>query len=126
MIDEECVEAGKVRSKVCLCHFNKMGTVFFILFILFLVTYFVLDAIRNLWLSAWSDNVNNDAISLSVRLGVFVGLGVFGMLFLYMSSAFLVFGKVSSSLKLHDLLLSNTLRAPVTPTEITRFFKVCF
>lgn len=130
---DEHVETTRVSLKVYWYYLQKMGLVCFFGFLFFLAMNFAFSLVRSFWLSAWSDNANNDPVELEVRLSVFVGIGTFEILFLYVSNVFLIYATVNSSLRLHMPLLCNMLCAPITFFDTTplgrilnRFSKVNF
>jgi ABC-type multidrug transport system fused ATPase/permease subunit len=119
LIAEERVETGRVSTTVYLYYLRKMGILVFAGFITFLGLNYACTVLRSFWLSAWSDNVSNDTMSLSTRLGVFVGIGVFEVILLYISNVFLIFATVNSSLRLHYPLLYRMIRSPMSFFDVT-------
>lgn len=75
LIADEHVETGRVSNAIYVYYLKKMGLLCFFGFTGFLALNFTFSVVRSFWLSNWSDNVQNDPMSLGVRLGVFAGLG---------------------------------------------------
>uniref|UniRef100_A0A8C9FFD1 Canalicular multispecific organic anion transporter 1 n=1 Tax=Pavo cristatus TaxID=9049 RepID=A0A8C9FFD1_PAVCR len=93
----------------------------------------------NLWLSAWTDDAEryqNETYPVQqrdLRIGVFGALGVSQALFLFLATILSSHGAVQASRIVHEQLLSNILRVPMsffdtTPTGriVNRFAKDIF
>ncbi|XP_077205501.1 ATP-binding cassette sub-family C member 2 isoform X2 [Paroedura picta] len=140
LIENEAMETGKVKFSVYLQYLHAVGSGFYTcVFIAYLGQYAAVVG-SSLWLSAWT----NDAQQLSLnetystaqrdmRVGVYGALGVVQALFLLAGSFLAASGAVQASRILHQRLIRNILRAPMsffdtTPTGriVNRFAKDIF
>ncbi|KAI6174738.1 ABC transporter, ATP-binding protein [Aphelenchoides fujianensis] len=113
LIADEFMETSRVKRKVYWAYIQSMGVLLFLIFSLLLTLNSVSTIVRNFWLSDWSNNAGNDSWSLGGRLGVFAGLGVVEICFMYGSTVALIYGSVNSSFRLHGNLLQRIMHAPI-------------
>ncbi|CAJ0583003.1 unnamed protein product, partial [Mesorhabditis spiculigera] len=124
LIGKEKVETGRVKPKVYMDYFKAMGWTTHILpMIVFAILWSASAMIRSLWLTAWSDeNVPtnpNPPAPLGLRIGVYAGIGLCEVIFLFLSFYFLLVGGIRASLQLHAPLLHNILRSPLSFFDVT-------
>uniref|UniRef100_A0A8C0HJI4 MRP2 protein n=1 Tax=Buteo japonicus TaxID=224669 RepID=A0A8C0HJI4_9AVES len=131
LIEKEAVETGKVKFSMYLRYLHAVGLWYSFWVAMGYVGQYVAFVGTNLWLSAWTDDAQHylnqtyPTEQRDLRIGVFGALGV--------SQGDCWFGAASSSRVMHQQLLSNILRAPMsffdtTPTGriVNRFAKDIF
>ncbi|XP_054838696.1 ATP-binding cassette sub-family C member 2 isoform X1 [Eublepharis macularius] len=138
LIEKEAVETGKVKFSVYLQYLQAVGWGFSTLVFIAYIGQYVASVGSSLWLSDWTDDALNltetySAAQRDMRVGVFGALGVGQAIFLLAGSFLAARGAVQASGTLHQELLSNILRAPMsffdtTPTGriVNRFAKDIF
>ncbi|KAL8187521.1 UNVERIFIED_CONTAM: Canalicular multispecific organic anion transporter 1 [Gekko kuhli] len=140
LIETEAVETGKVKFAVYLKYLRAVGSGFSIWVLIAYLGQYVATVGSSLWLSAWTNDaqkLNQSDTDLAtqrdMRIGVYGALGVGQALFLLAGSFLASNGAVRASRILHQQLLSNILRAPMsffdtTPTGriVNRFAKDIF
>ncbi|KAM6442960.1 ATP-binding cassette sub-family C member 2 isoform 1-T1 [Liasis olivaceus] len=139
LIDKEAMETGKVKLVMYLRYLHAVG---WGLSISILISYIGQAASllgSNLWLSDWTNdaslyqNKTYPAAQRDLRVGIYGTLGASYSLFLLGSTVLASFGSIQASRVLHEQLLSNILRVPMsffdsTPTGriVNRFAKDIF
>ncbi|VDM59578.1 unnamed protein product [Angiostrongylus costaricensis] len=115
LIEKEEIALGRVKFSVYMVYLKSMGILrYFVPFVVALVLNSVFLMARNLWLSDWS----NDNIP-GVDKGLAKPLGIRLVVFMYLALSALILGAVVASLKLHEPLLHNILRSPLSHFDVT-------
>uniref|UniRef100_A0A669PVU5 ABC-type glutathione-S-conjugate transporter n=1 Tax=Phasianus colchicus TaxID=9054 RepID=A0A669PVU5_PHACC len=141
LIEKEAVETGKVKFSMYLRYLRAVGLGFSFCVAMSYVADYVAYVGTNLWLSAWTDDAEryqNETYPVQqrdLRIGVFGALGVSQgeSLFLFLATILSSHGAMRASRIVHEQLLSNILRVPMsffdtTPTGriVNRFAKDIF
>uniref|UniRef100_A0A8B9BKV5 ABC-type glutathione-S-conjugate transporter n=1 Tax=Anser brachyrhynchus TaxID=132585 RepID=A0A8B9BKV5_9AVES len=139
LIEKEAVETGKVKFSMYLRYLRAVGLGYSFWVAMGYVGQYVAYVGTNLWLSAWTDdaeryqNQTYPVQQRDLRIGVFGALGVSQgeSIFLLFATILCAHGAVQASRIMHQRLLSNILRVPMsffdtTPTGriVNRFAKV--
>ncbi|KAM6330191.1 ATP-binding cassette sub-family C member 2 [Podargus strigoides] len=141
LIEKEAVETGKVKFSMYLRYLRAVGLWYSFWIAMGYVSQYVAVVGNNLWLSAWTDDAQHylnqtyPVQQRDLRIGVFGALGVSQgkSLFLLFATILSARGAVRASRVMHQQLLSNILRVPMsffdtTPTGriVNRFAKDIF
>ncbi|NXH94045.1 MRP2 protein, partial [Pachycephala philippinensis] len=139
LIEKEAVETGRVKFSMYLRYIRAVGLCFSFWIVMGYVGQYVAYVGTNLWLSAWTDdaqrylNQTYPTQQRDLRIGVFGALGVSQALFLLFATMLSAQGAMRASRVMHQQLLSNILRVPMsffdtTPTGriVNRFAKDIF
>uniref|UniRef100_A0A8B9TSV5 Canalicular multispecific organic anion transporter 1 n=1 Tax=Anas platyrhynchos TaxID=8839 RepID=A0A8B9TSV5_ANAPL len=139
LIEKEAVETGKVKFSMYLRYLRAVGWGYSFWVAMGYVAQYVAYVGTNLWLSAWTDdaeryqNQTYPVQQRDLRIGVFGALGVSQAIFLLFATMLSAHGAVRASRIMHQRLLSNILRVPMsffdtTPTGriVNRFAKDIF
>lgn len=120
---EEKTESGKVQMAVYIYYVKNMGVLSFATSVISFSIYQICSAASSIWLSKWSDESSRanqtDTLSRDVYLGVYGAFGVgqgltavFGSLFLYLAT-------LNGAQRLHNLVLGNVLKSPMSFFDTT-------
>lgn len=125
LIKKEFVETGKVKFSVYLKYLQSVGWCS----ITFVILSYGLNSVSfigsNLWLSAWTsdsqiyNSTNYPPSQRDMRIGVFGALGLAQGIFVLIASIWSVYACNHSSKTLHNQLLTNILRAPMSFFDTT-------
>ncbi|XP_029887240.1 ATP-binding cassette sub-family C member 2 isoform X1 [Aquila chrysaetos chrysaetos] len=139
LIEKEAVETGKVKFSMYLRYLHAVGLWYSFWVAMGYVGQYVAFVGTNLWLSAWTDDAQHylnqtyPTEQRDLRIGVFGALGVSQALFLLFATILSARGAMRASRVMHQQLLSNILRVPMsffdtTPTGriVNRFAKDIF
>ncbi|CAI5775246.1 canalicular multispecific organic anion transporter 1 [Podarcis lilfordi] len=139
LIDKEAMETGKVKFSMYLQYLRAVGWCLSTMVLLAYIGQAVATIGSNLWLSEWTNdaakyaNQTYPAYQRDLRIGIYGALGAGQSLFLLTSALLAAHGAVRASRVLHERLLSNILRVPMsffdtTPTGriVNRFAKDIF
>ncbi|KAK0419050.1 hypothetical protein QR680_013923 [Steinernema hermaphroditum] len=124
MIQEEKAETGRVKFSVYMQYFRAMTWRSVLIFALFFPASYTIQTLRNFWLSDWSnDNAAGadtaSSVSLGTRLGVFGVMGFGELACLLVALLSLISGGIHASMNLHNPLLYNLLRSPLSFYDVT-------
>ncbi|XP_028401657.1 multidrug resistance-associated protein 1-like [Dendronephthya gigantea] len=119
IIKEETAETGRVKFGVFIYYFTSCGLLF-----LFFLNFFLLCSETSLagsriWLAHWSSSNVTDSSEQDRYVGIYSAMGVgqgFFLLLVAITSAYMC---VTASTVLHERLLGNLLRLPLTFFETT-------
>ncbi|KAF5296657.1 hypothetical protein FQR65_LT10197 [Abscondita terminalis] len=112
LIEAEKSETGSVKWEVYVHYLKSIG-IFLSLSTIFLNVLFQFFTVgSNLWLSEWSSSKNTTTSERDVYLGVYGALGIGQVVSLLIMTLALFMGCLKAARCLHNLLLSNVLRAP--------------
>ncbi|XP_063163042.1 ATP-binding cassette sub-family C member 2 isoform X2 [Candoia aspera] len=139
LIDKEAMETGKVKLVMYLRYFHAVGWGLSLSILISHIGQAASLLGSNLWLSDWTNdaslyqNKTYPAAQRDLRVGIYGTLGASHSLFLLSSTVLVSFGAIRASRVLHEQLLSNILRVPMsffdsTPTGriLNRFAKDIF
>ncbi|XP_026706940.1 canalicular multispecific organic anion transporter 1 isoform X1 [Athene cunicularia] len=139
LIEKEAVETGKVKFSMYLRYLHAVGLCYSFWVAMGYVGQYAAFVGTNLWLSAWTDdaerylNQTYPVEQRDLRIGVFGALGLLQALFLLFATLLSARGAMRASRVMHQQLLSNILRVPMsffdtTPTGriVNRFAKDIF
>ncbi|XP_071419361.1 ATP-binding cassette sub-family C member 2 isoform X2 [Pithys albifrons albifrons] len=139
LIEKEAVETGRVKFSMYLRYLRAVGLCYSFWIAMGYIGQYVAYVGGNLWLSAWTDDAQHylnqtyPAEQRDLRIGVFGALGVSQALFLLFATVLSAQGAMRASRVMHQQLLSNILRVPMsffdtTPTGriVNRFAKDIF
>ncbi|XP_075279640.1 ATP-binding cassette sub-family C member 2 [Opisthocomus hoazin] len=139
LIEKEAVETGRVKFSMYLRYLRAVGLWYSLWIAMGYVGQYVAFVGTNMWLSAWTDdaqrylNQTYPVEQRNLRIGVFGALGVSQALFLLFATILSAYGATKASRVMHQQLLSNILRVPMsffdtTPTGriVNRFAKDIF
>ncbi|XP_039402379.1 canalicular multispecific organic anion transporter 1 isoform X3 [Mauremys reevesii] len=136
LIEKEAMETGKVKFSLYLRYLRAVGWGFSAWVFITYVAQYAAFVGSNLWLSDWTDdslrywNQTYPTSQRDMRIGVFGALGTAQSAFLLAGALLATRGAIRASRILHQQLLSNILRVPMsffdtTPTGriVNRFAK---
>ncbi|KFV53613.1 Canalicular multispecific organic anion transporter 1, partial [Gavia stellata] len=139
LIEKEAVETGKVKFSMYLRYLRAVGLWYSFWIAMGYVGQYIAFVGTNLWLSVWTGdaqrylNQTYPVEQRDLRIGVFGALGVSQALFLLFATILSAHGAMRASRIMHQQLLSNILRVPMsffdtTPTGriVNRFAKDIF
>ncbi|XP_075790564.1 LOW QUALITY PROTEIN: ATP-binding cassette sub-family C member 2 [Pelodiscus sinensis] len=139
LIEKEAMEMGKVKFSLYLRYLRAIGWGFSVSVFIAYVAQYAAFMGYSLWLSDWTEdalwdrNQSYPAAQRDMRIGVFGALGLAQAAFLLAGALLAARGAVRASRTLHQELLSNILRVPMsffdtTPTGriVNRFAKDIF
>ncbi|XP_053927351.1 ATP-binding cassette sub-family C member 2 [Cuculus canorus] len=139
LIEKEAVETGKVKFSMYLRYLRAVGLWYSFFIAMGYVGQYVAYVGTNLWLSDWTDDAQHylnqtyPVDQRDLRIGVFGALGVSQAIFLLFATILSARGSMQASRVMHQQLLSNILRVPMsffdtTPTGriVNRFAKDIF
>ncbi|KAG8135772.1 hypothetical protein E2320_008775 [Naja naja] len=139
LIDKEAMETGKVKLFTYLRYFRAVGWGLSISILLGYIGQAASFVGFNLWLSDWTNDAlryQNETYPVTqrdMRVGIYGTLGASNSIFLLIATGLASFGTIRASWVMHEQLLSNILRVPMsffdsTPTGriVNRFAKDIF
>ncbi|KAK2141833.1 hypothetical protein LSH36_1034g00008 [Paralvinella palmiformis] len=123
LIKTEQSAKGQVKLSLFFLYLRSMKVPVCVAMFLLYALQSAIDLVTSFWLSAWSNDqlVNGtvDTALRDLRLGVFGSLGMLQALIILGASFALAFGAVFASSHLHNSLLHNILRLPMTFFDVT-------
>ncbi|NXY69746.1 MRP2 protein, partial [Glareola pratincola] len=125
LIEKETVETGKVKFSMYLRYLRAVGLWYSFWVAMGYVGQYVAFVGTNLWLSAWTDDAQHylnqtyPVEQRDLRIGVFGALGVSQALFLLFATILSAQGAMRASRLMHQQLLSNILRVPMSFFDTT-------
>ncbi|KAM6346782.1 ATP-binding cassette sub-family C member 2 [Alca torda] len=125
LIEKETVETGKVKFSMYLRYLHAVGFWYSFWVAMGYVGQYVAFVGTNLWLSAWTDDAQHylnqtyPVEQRDLRIGVFGALGVSQALFLLFATILSAQGAVRASRVMHQQLLSNIFRVPMSFFDTT-------
>uniref|UniRef100_A0A1I7YAB2 Multidrug resistance-associated protein 1-like n=1 Tax=Steinernema glaseri TaxID=37863 RepID=A0A1I7YAB2_9BILA len=125
LIEKETVETGKVKWFVYTTYLRAIG--YFVSFSFFLIYVFasILGVLSNLWLAQWSDDAKkiqaneSGSTETNIRLAIYSGLGMGQAIFVTVASITMALGMLTASKTLHEGILMNILRSPMSFFDVT-------
>ncbi|XP_062352440.1 ATP-binding cassette sub-family C member 2 isoform X1 [Cinclus cinclus] len=125
LIEKEAVETGRVKFSMYVRYLRAVGWCLSFWTVMGYVGQYVAYVGTNLWLSDWTDdsvrylNQTYPTHLRDLRIGVFGALGLSQALFLLFATMLSVWGSMQASRIMHQQLLSNILRAPMSFFDTT-------
>ncbi|KHJ47246.1 ABC transporter transmembrane region [Trichuris suis] len=130
LIEEETAETGRVKAHVYKLYVQSIGFLSsFVVFILYMVSG-GLSVGSSIWLAEWSEDSvcsaknRSDCVQTDTRIGVYAALGIGQALFVFAAALLMMLCMVASSANLHERLLHNLLRVPMSFYETTPLGRV--
>ncbi|KRY11421.1 Multidrug resistance-associated protein 1 [Trichinella patagoniensis] len=122
LIQEEEAAVGNIKAKVYLDYVRAIG--FFSTFVITMlyITSNGFSVGASFWLADWSYDANryaNETTSTDVRLGIYASLGVLQGIFILLATTLLSYSMVLASRDIHESLLNNLLRSPMSFYDVT-------
>ncbi|TMS36963.1 hypothetical protein L596_004005 [Steinernema carpocapsae] len=125
LIEKESVETGKVKWFVYATYIRAIGyLVSFSFFFIYAVSS-ILGVLSNLWLAHWSDDAKRiqsepeGTYETNSRLGIYTCLGMGQAIFVTVASITMALGMLRASRTLHEGILKNILRSPMSFFDVT-------
>ncbi|XP_074855480.1 ATP-binding cassette sub-family C member 2 isoform X2 [Carettochelys insculpta] len=125
LIEKEAMETGRVKFSLYLRYLRAVGLRFSVWVLIFYGAHYAAFMGSSLWLSAWTDdsleykNQTYPPAQRDMRLGVFGVLGLAQAVFLLTAILLSARGAAQASRMLHQQLLSNILRVPMSFFDTT-------
>lgn len=119
IIQEETSETGRVKSSVFVSYAKSIGVIITIFVVLFGIVSEALLIGSRIWLADWSTQTNITNSERDFYLGVYGGLGLGQGLAVFVQAYALAFGSILASKNLHNSLLWNVMRCPMSFFETT-------
>ncbi|GAB6029961.1 hypothetical protein CHUAL_005656 [Chamberlinius hualienensis] len=124
LIQKETVETGEVKMSIYWYYIKSVGLTMVSITMMFNLLSHGCSIGSNLWLSAWSNdkpNVNGtqDVGLRDLRLGIYGGLGFGQAIFVMIGSMTMAFGAIRASRILHNDMLGNIMRSPMSFFDTT-------
>ncbi|XP_009463507.1 PREDICTED: canalicular multispecific organic anion transporter 1 [Nipponia nippon] len=125
LIEKEAVETGKVKFSMYLRYLRAVGLWYSFWVAMGYIGQYITFVGTNLWLSAWTDDAQrylNQTYPMEqrdLRIGVFGALGLSQALFLLFATMLSAQGAMRASRVMHQQLLSNILRVPMSFFDTT-------
>ena len=119
IVEVENVETENVKFEHYVYYFKSMGM---ITFALCLLSYFIFQSFSvstNLVLTSWSSVASNDTAVTNYYMMLYGLCGGFQSLFIFLATVIFTVGAIRSSYTLHNNLLQNLLRAPMSFFDTT-------
>ena len=119
IVEVENVETENVKFEHYVYYFKSMGM---ITFALCLLSYFIFQSFSvstNLVLTSWSSVASNDTAVTNYYMMLYGLCGGFQSLFIFIATVIFTVGAIRSSYTLHNNLLQNLLRAPMSFFDTT-------
>ncbi|KAE9546963.1 hypothetical protein FO519_009825, partial [Halicephalobus sp. NKZ332] len=125
LIKKEEMKTGKVKFNVYWSYLKAIGLKFTVLFFIIYIISGIFGVCSNLYLASWSDHAaeiqkgGNGSIESRIRIGVYAALGVGQVFFVCTASVLMALGMVIASKILHERMLTNILRSPMSFFDVT-------
>ena len=126
LITEEKIESGRIQLKVAYVYFKSIGLVLSVCILFAYIASYVANGGTSLWLANWSNqyaavntsvNASNSSaaqVDIAFYLGIYAGLAFLQGVFTVISSILLALGAILASRYLHNILLLNIIRCPMS------------
>uniref|UniRef100_A0AC34QBL2 Uncharacterized protein n=1 Tax=Panagrolaimus sp. JU765 TaxID=591449 RepID=A0AC34QBL2_9BILA len=125
LIEKEGMETGKVKFSVYWDYLRAIGLKITVFFFMVYVLSSILGVYSNLYLADWSDHAveiqrgENGSSGSQTRIVVYAFLGVGQVVFVCVASIIMALGMVIASRTLHEKMLTNILRSPMSFFDVT-------
>ncbi|XP_068990931.1 multidrug resistance-associated protein 1 isoform X8 [Neodiprion pinetum] len=116
LIEVEKTETGSVKWKVYSHYLRSIGWFLTVSTIVMNAVFQIFSIGSNAWLSKWSDDNTtvSDTSKRDMYLGVYGGLGLGQAIFTLAASFSLALGSIIASITLHEVMLSNSMKSPLS------------
>ncbi|XP_046419120.1 multidrug resistance-associated protein 1 isoform X10 [Neodiprion fabricii] len=116
LIEVEKTETGSVKWKVYSHYLRSIGWFLTVSTIVMNAVFQIFSIGSNAWLSKWSDDNTtvSDTAKRDMYLGVYGGLGLGQAIFTLAASFSLALGSIIASITLHEVMLSNSMKSPLS------------
>ncbi|XP_037545242.1 multidrug resistance-associated protein 1-like [Nematolebias whitei] len=121
LTEADKASTGRVKLSVFWAYLKAIGVLLSFISLLLFLTHHLLSLFSNYWLSLWTDDpvVNGTQPNRSMRLGVYGGLGLTQGVAVFGYSLSMSIGGILASRYLHQSLLCDVLRSPMSFFERT-------
>ncbi|KRZ13592.1 Multidrug resistance-associated protein 1, partial [Trichinella zimbabwensis] len=122
LIQEEEAAVGNIKAKVYLDYIKAIGFFSTFAITILYITSNGFSVGASFWLADWSYDANrytNETTSTDVRLGIYASLGVLQGIFILLATTLLSYSMVLASRDIHQSLLNNLLRSPMSFYDVT-------
>ncbi|KAF6719853.1 Multidrug resistance-associated protein 1 [Oryzias melastigma] len=121
LTDADKASTGRVKLSVFCSYLKAIGVLLSAISLLFFLSHNLLSMFANYWLSLWTDDpvVNGTQPDRLMRLGVYGGLGVSQGVAVFGYSLSVSIGGILASRFLHQSMLFDVLRSPMSFFERT-------
>ncbi|KAI1700651.1 ABC transporter transmembrane region domain-containing protein [Ditylenchus destructor] len=125
IIEKEEMETGQVKLSVYLSYLRAIGYVICSVFLGIYIFSSILGVCSNLWLADWSDHAKEIQTNSSSgwetqkRLAIYTALGLGQAIFVALASIIMALGMVQAGCILHEGMLKNLLRSPMSFFDVT-------
>ncbi|CEF71103.1 ATP-binding cassette sub-family C member 8 [Strongyloides ratti] len=122
LIKEEHIDRGRVKKEVYLKYFKTANYQLVLLFFLGIMAYSYLQLGRNIWLTSWSNDYNNNIknettnnykTNLYNRITIYALYGIVENVVLFFSTMALIYLTVNTSKNLHTPIFYNIMKSPM-------------
>lgn len=124
LVQAEAAETGRVKWRVYFAYFGAIGVVWMVPIVILNVASQAFSIGSNVWLTAWSNDPplpdgTQDLNKRDLRLGVYGALGLAQGVTILFGSLALSLGSLKGAMLLHNGLLHNILRSPMSFFDTT-------
>ncbi|KRX98141.1 Multidrug resistance-associated protein 1 [Trichinella pseudospiralis] len=122
LIQEEEAAVGNIKAKVYLDYIKAIGFFSTFAITMLYITSNGFSVGASFWLADWSYDANryaNETTSTDVRLGIYASLGILQGIFILLATTLLSYSMVLASRDIHESLLNNLLRSPMSFYDVT-------
>uniref|UniRef100_A0A8C6UTT8 Multidrug resistance-associated protein 1 n=1 Tax=Neogobius melanostomus TaxID=47308 RepID=A0A8C6UTT8_9GOBI len=121
LTEADKASTGQVKLSVFLTYAKAIGVPLTVVSVLLFFTHHLLSLFSNYWLSWWTDDpvVNGTQPDRLMRLGVYGSLGLFQGVAVFGYSLSMSIGGIMASRYLHQCMLHDVLRSPISFFERT-------
>ncbi|XP_047426931.1 multidrug resistance-associated protein 1 [Mugil cephalus] len=121
LTEADKASTGQVKLAVFWAYMKAIGVILSFVSLLLLISHHLLSLFSNYWLSLWTDDpvVNGTQPNRQMRLGVYGGLGLSQGVAVFGYSLSMSIGGILASRYLHQSMLYDVLRSPMSFFERT-------
>ncbi|XP_050048216.1 multidrug resistance-associated protein 1 [Dermacentor andersoni] len=124
LVQAEAAETGRVKWRVYFAYFGAIGVVWMVPIVVMNLASQAFSLGSNVWLTAWSNDPpmpdgSQDLAKRDLRLGVYGALGLAQGVTILLGTLALSLGSLKGAMLLHNGLLHNILRSPMSFFDTT-------
>lgn len=124
LVQAEAAETGRVKWRVYFAYFGAIGVAWMVPIVVMNLASQAFSLGSNVWLTAWSNDApmpdgSQDLAKRDLRLGVYGALGLAQGVTILFGSLTLSLGSLKGAMLLHNGLLHNILRSPMSFFDTT-------
>ncbi|GBM52169.1 Multidrug resistance-associated protein 1 [Araneus ventricosus] len=123
LINIEAAETGQVKMSVYMEYFKAVGHWWVAVIVIAYIVWQAFAVYSNIWLSEWGTdkplNGTEEKAQRDYRLGVFGALGIGQSIGIFVGSFAVAYGTLAASNSLHDGILLNVLKSPMSFFDTT-------